>query len=1785
LVDGVSVGAVPSYTFTNVIANHSITASFAINTYTITASAGPNGAISPSGSIVIGYGHDTTFTMTTNIGYHVADVLVDGISVGAVPSYTFTNVIANHTIAVSFAINTYTITASAGPNGAISPTGSIVTSYGHDTTFTITPNLGYHIQDVLVDGISVGAVSSYTFTNVTVDHTIAASFMQDRPPVLSPIGPQTIAEGGHLVVRISATDPDGDPITLLAEQLPTNASFSDSTGGVGRFIFNPDYSQAGLYNVRIIANSNSLADTELVSITVTNVDQAPILNPIGPQTIAEGGHLAVRISASDADGDVISLSAEQLPTNAAFADSSNGVGHFTFNPDFTQAGIYHVRFIARSNSLADTELVDITVTESDRPPVLAPIGPQTVNEGDSLVFGISATDPDGAIPSLSALALPFNSSFSDNGDGTGRLRFNTDINQTGIYNLTFIASDGQLADSEIVQITVNNVDRPPVLGSIGPRTVPEGGLLQFVVTSYDLDGNSPMLSANPLPPNASFHDSLNGDGLFRFQPDFGQNGVYNILFIASDGLLADSELVQITVTTTDRPPVFDPVNNQFVLEGGSLSFDVHAVDPDGPIPTLTAINLLRNSSFADNHNGTGSFQYNPDFTQAGINNVNFIASDGELSDTIDVQITTIDAGNQRPILAPIGPKVVNEGQQLQFNIYGSDPDGTIPTLVAQRLPLNAVFHDSTNGIGTFTFNPNYSQAGADTVLFYVTDGQLADSEYVFITVNNVDRAPVLNSIGPQSVLEGDSLGINISASDADGNFLIITAGPLVNHMTFTDHGNGTAFFSFLPDFSQSGVYFVRFIVSDSTLADSETVQIAVMEAGNQPPVLAPIDTAFYVTEGMTLTVPVSATDPEGSPLTLSASPLVQNMTFTDNHNGTGQLVFHPNFVQGGIYGVTFRAFDGQDYDSAFSRIYVAESGNQYPVLDSIGPRTVAEGAILTINVSASDPEGFMPFLYINNPPDSSTFVDHRNGTGTFTYYPNYFAAGVHNVRFIAMDNGGLTDYEDVAITVTDVNRPPHIVYAGDTLVYEGGTLVATVTAYDSTDYIPGPLALTVGHTPPHSTFMLTGNGVGRFTFTPDYDQAGIDSAFFLVVDSDSPPLSDQKWVRIRIINVNRPPVMPQPAAREIHQGDTLNMTITATDPDGDPLTMFINNYPPNPGLPPNAQFQDQGGGIGVFRFTPDFTQTGIFIINFAATDGHQIVTRPTLIQVDDMGNQRPTLNPIGPLSVREGDSLFVTITSTDPDSTRPTLTLQSPLHNMSFGDLGNGTGIMQYHALYNQSGNYNLLFVASDGQLADSELVPLTVIEAGNQRPNLAHIVDRSVAEGATLTFSVSATDPDSTIPHLGAHVLPANASFVDSLNGRGVFSFAPNFFQSGNYPITFTATDAQDPALVDSQLVHITVTDVNRRPTFDPIAPDTVREGDTLVFTVTAHDPDSTIPLLNVGHIPPNATFTDNGNGTGSFVFTPSFFQAGVDSARFYAIDQIDHGLFSTMTVRITIINVNRPPILYPIPDTTIGDGFLLSLNIVATDADSVPPILFQRGKPDSASFVDHGNGTGEFRWRPRFADIGVYQFYIGCRDRSYPQVSDSQYVTIQVVSSGNHPPVFDPIPNQQLGDGDTLNLHIVSSDIDNDPITLSHVGDLPFGLVFADSGNGHGSIFWVPTISQGGDTLVTLVAYDPFGLTDTLRIQIRVVTFIRGDANGDGHVNGVDVVFFVNYLKGRGPAPNPLEAADANGDGNVNGIDIVYLINYFKGNGPPPPPASPPNGNGKIYLKSGVVRKSVGL
>jgi hypothetical protein len=153
-------------------------AEFRVNSqHAITAVAPSGGYITPVGSTLVNYGASQTYSITPATGYHLTGVYVDSVYVGIVGSYTFPSVSAAHTIAATFAINTYTLSSStSNKNGTISPSGRVTVNYGASKKFTIKAKRGHKITKVLVDGRSIGKKSSYTFSGVNANHTIKAYF-------------------------------------------------------------------------------------------------------------------------------------------------------------------------------------------------------------------------------------------------------------------------------------------------------------------------------------------------------------------------------------------------------------------------------------------------------------------------------------------------------------------------------------------------------------------------------------------------------------------------------------------------------------------------------------------------------------------------------------------------------------------------------------------------------------------------------------------------------------------------------------------------------------------------------------------------------------------------------------------------------------------------------------------------------------------------------------------------------------------------------------------------------------------------------------------------------------------------------------------------------------------------------------------------------------------------------------------------------------------------------------------------------------------------------------------------------------------------------------------------------------------------------------------------------------------------------------------------------------------------------------------------------------------------
>ena len=156
----------------------------------ITASASPSkgGSISPSGKIVVLTGESRSFTISAASGYDITDVKVDNKSVGAVSEYSFTNVTASHTIKAYFKVKQYTVTASAGSNGSISPKGSFTVNAGTSKKFTAKPAKNY-MATIKKDGTTVATGDlnkpiSYTLSNIQGNAVITAVFSQTivQPP-------------------------------------------------------------------------------------------------------------------------------------------------------------------------------------------------------------------------------------------------------------------------------------------------------------------------------------------------------------------------------------------------------------------------------------------------------------------------------------------------------------------------------------------------------------------------------------------------------------------------------------------------------------------------------------------------------------------------------------------------------------------------------------------------------------------------------------------------------------------------------------------------------------------------------------------------------------------------------------------------------------------------------------------------------------------------------------------------------------------------------------------------------------------------------------------------------------------------------------------------------------------------------------------------------------------------------------------------------------------------------------------------------------------------------------------------------------------------------------------------------------------------------------------------------------------------------------------------------------------------------------------------------------------
>lgn len=144
--------------------------------WTVTASAGAGGSVTPAGESSVVQGGSLSFAFTPAEHHHVADVLVDGVSVGPVTSWTFADVTSDHTVAASFEFDSYTVTASAGAGGRITPAGTTIVPHGGALTLRVRPRAGYRVARLIVDGRNVGPRARFAINGCSCNHVIRARF-------------------------------------------------------------------------------------------------------------------------------------------------------------------------------------------------------------------------------------------------------------------------------------------------------------------------------------------------------------------------------------------------------------------------------------------------------------------------------------------------------------------------------------------------------------------------------------------------------------------------------------------------------------------------------------------------------------------------------------------------------------------------------------------------------------------------------------------------------------------------------------------------------------------------------------------------------------------------------------------------------------------------------------------------------------------------------------------------------------------------------------------------------------------------------------------------------------------------------------------------------------------------------------------------------------------------------------------------------------------------------------------------------------------------------------------------------------------------------------------------------------------------------------------------------------------------------------------------------------------------------------------------------------------------
>jgi hypothetical protein len=529
------------------------------------------------------------------------------------------------------------------------------------------------------------------FAATEVGSTSTSNTLTVRSIVVSDIPDQTITEGATF------TPFDLDPYVLDYDYNDNELSMSYSGNSEldvdidvdhNVTITIPDIDWYGSEDIYFKAtNPLTASDSTLVTFTVQNVNDAPVLTEILDQSTNEDIDLTgLTVSFTDPDAvDTHSITVESGNANVTVSPVSGDVSGSTYDliPADNWSGTAQITVTVTDNGsgpLADTEIYTLTVDPVNDAPVLSDIGNQSTDEDNTLNRSVTFTDPEGSdTHTITVVSGDANVSVENiSGDVSGSTYDLVPADDwNGSATITVTVTDHgtePLFDSEVYVLTVDPVNDAPVISDIGDQvTIEEVALTGLTVDFDDPDaGDTHTISVVSLESNvAVVGPSGNTSGsTYDLVPADNWTGTAQITVTVTEtapGGLSDSEIYALNVGAVNDPPVLTEIGDQSIDEDNSvlgLVVDFSDLDPTDE-HTITVVSSDTGVSIANLIGNTSGSTYDlvPDADWNGSTEITVTVTDngtGELSD-FEVYTCTVNPINDAPALIDLSNNAVDEG--------------------------------------------------------------------------------------------------------------------------------------------------------------------------------------------------------------------------------------------------------------------------------------------------------------------------------------------------------------------------------------------------------------------------------------------------------------------------------------------------------------------------------------------------------------------------------------------------------------------------------------------------------------------------------------------------------------------------------------------------------------------------------------------------------------------------------------------------------------------------------------------------------------------------------------------------------------------------------------------------------------------------------------------------------------------------------------------------------------------------------------------------------------------